>query len=105
MKYRPEYPSKAFENLARAQLWVDEFVCWYNTCHLHSTIHFVTPDDRHYGLEQQILKDRKGVYENARHRHPERWSRKTRNWNPVTRVYLNPKKHQVEPMQPLKNAA
>jgi transposase InsO family protein len=37
MKYRPEYPSNAFEDLAHAQLWVDGFVCWYNTCHLHST--------------------------------------------------------------------
>ena len=105
MKYRPEYPSKAFENLTQAQLWVDEFVCWYNTCHLHSAIRFVTPDDRHYDREQQILEDRKLVYENARHRHPERWSQKTRNWNPVTLVYLNPKKEQIQPLQPLKEAA
>lgn len=105
MKYRPEYPLQAFEDLARAQLWVDEFVCWYNTCHLHSAIRFVTPDDRHYDREQQILENRKVVYENARRRQPERWSRQIRNWNPVTLVYLNPKKAQIEPLQPLKEAA
>jgi hypothetical protein len=91
MKYRPEYPLQAFEDLPQAQLWVDEFVCWYNTCHLHSAIRFVTPDDRHYDREQQVLENRKLVYEKARRRQPERWSRKIRNWNPVTLVYLNPK--------------
>jgi putative transposase len=92
MKYRPEYPSKAFESLAQAKQWVDEFVCWYNTCHLHSAIRFVTPDDRHYGREQHILANRRFVYEQARRRHPKRWSRQTRNWKPVRLVWLNPQK-------------
>lgn len=90
MKYRPEYPSQAFEDLAHAQQWVDEFVCWYNTCHLHSAIRFVTPDDRHYGREHHILANRQFVYEQARLRHPKRWTRQTRNWNPVQLVRLNP---------------
>jgi transposase InsO family protein len=47
MKYRPEYPSKPFESIEQAQAWVDAFVTWYNTDHLHSAIRFVTPDDRH----------------------------------------------------------
>lgn len=78
MKYRPEYPSKAFESLAHAQQWVDEFVCWYNTCHLDSAIRFVTPDDRHYGREHHILANRQFVYEQARRRHPKRWTRQIR---------------------------
>jgi transposase InsO family protein len=90
MKYRPEYPSQAFEDLAHAQQWVDEFVCWYNTCHLHSAIQFVTPDDRHYGREHQILAKRQSVYKQARRRHPNRWTRQARNWNPVLLVQLNP---------------
>jgi len=90
MKYRPEYPAGPFESPEQAQQWVDQFVCWYNTCHLHSAIRFVTPDDRHYGREEQILEKRRAVYEKARRRHPNRWSRQTRNWNPVRLVWLNP---------------
>ena len=90
MKYRPEYPSDAFETLEHAQGWVDRFVDWYNTRHLHSAIRFVTPDDRHYGREEDILDNRRQVYEQARCRHPNRWSRHTRNWNSVPLVWLNP---------------
>lgn len=90
MKYRPEYPSGAFEDLEHARQWVDGFVQWYNTCHQHSAIRFVTPDDRHYGREEQILANRRQVYENARRRHPNRWSRQTRNWDAVGIVCLNP---------------
>jgi transposase InsO family protein len=92
MKYRPEYPSQPFESIEQAQSWVDEFVIWYNTEHLHSAIRFITPDDRHYGREKQILANRHQVYENARRRHPNRWSGGTRNWNPVPQVWLNPEK-------------
>ena len=92
MKYRPEYPSQPFESIEQAQSWVDKFVIWYNTEHLHSAIRFITPDDRHYGREKQILANRNQVYENARRRHPNRWSGGTRNWNPVSQVRLNPEK-------------
>lgn len=105
MKYRPEYPEKAFDNLGHAQEWVDGFVCWYNTRHLHSAIRFVTPDDRHYDREHNILANRKLVYERARRRHPSRWSRQTRNWNPVQQVLLNPAKEKAVPKHLLQEAA
>jgi len=105
MKYRPEYPSTAFKNLAYAQMWVDEFVCWYNTRHLHSAIRFITPDDRHYGREYDILANRRFVYEQARRRHPNRWSRHTRNWNPVALVWLNPVKDHAAQEHRFKGAA
>jgi len=92
MKYRPEYPSKPFENVEQAQSWVDGFVFWYNTQHLHSSIRFVTPDDRHFGSEEHILANRRKVYEKARGRNPNRWSKNIRNWNPVLQVRLNPEK-------------
>jgi putative transposase len=90
MKYRPGYPSKPFQSLEEAQAWVDGFVTWYNTEHLHSSIRFVTPDDRHFGREQMILAKRRKLYEEARLKNPNRWSRNTRNWEPVETVYLNP---------------
>jgi transposase InsO family protein len=92
MKYCPEYPLKPFENLDQAQAWVDRFVFWYNTQHLHSAIRYVTPDDRHFGREQAILANRRKVYEKARDRDPDRWSNEIRNWNPVCKVWLNPEK-------------
>lgn len=90
MKYRPQYPSKPFASIEEAQAWVDAFVIWYNTDHLHSGIQFVTPDDRHYGREGDILSQRQQVYEQARRRNPGRWSGPTRNWDPVEEVRLNP---------------
>jgi hypothetical protein len=48
MKYRPEYPSGAFETIGQAQAWADDFVRWY-TFHLYSAIRFVTPDNLPYG--------------------------------------------------------
>ena len=105
MKYRPEYPSRPFETIAQAQSWVDQFVFWYNTRHLHSSIRFVTPDDRHYGREPSILAHRQKVYAKARRRNPKRWSKAIRNWDPVKYVWLNPEKTQAAPVHPIKEAA
>ena len=90
LKYRPEYPTQPFESERHAQQWVDRFVKWYNSEHLHSEIRFVTPDDRHYGKEISILNRRKSVYELARQKNPERWIRQARNWEPIGAVTLNP---------------
>jgi transposase InsO family protein len=92
LKYRPEYPFKPFASVEEAQRWVDTFVEWYNTEHLHSQIRFVTPDDRHFGRDEAILKKRRKVYEQARDRNPNRWSRQTRNWDSVAVVRLNPER-------------
>lgn len=92
LKYRPEYPDRPFASIAQAQCWVDGFVRWYNTEHLHSALRFVTPEDRHTGREPALLERRHEVYEVARRRHPQRWAGATRNWKPVGTVYLNPEK-------------
>lgn len=90
LKYRPSFPSRPFVAIDAALTWVTRFVEWYNTEHLHSAINFVTPDDRHDGRHLKILSGRRRVYEAARRRHPERWSGKTRNWDPIRVVCLNP---------------
>jgi len=92
LKYRPEYPEKAFENLAAARSWVEGFVDWYNHQHLHSAIKFVTPIQRHTGQDVDILINRKAVYQSARSKHPERWSGDIRNWDHINEVHLNPEK-------------
>ena len=90
MKYTPAFPSKPFESLDAAREWVHGFVHWYNEAHHHSGIKFVTPAQRHSGEERAILVKRDAVYQAAKQRNPERWSRGTRNWEPVGDVWLNP---------------
>ena len=92
LKYRPEYPSQPFADMTEARRWVSGFVDWYNFEHRHSAIQFVTPAQRHAGLDTAILAQRQALYQAAKARHPERWSRQTRNWETVPVVYLNPNK-------------
>ncbi len=96
MKYRPAYPQQPFENLLAARQWVGRFVHWYNEEHRHSAIAFVTPAQRHAGLDGALLSKRVEVYEAAKARHPERWSGATRNWQPILVVHLNPEKHAAD---------
>ena len=90
MKYWPAYPSCPFEDIEVARRWVEAFVDWYNHRHLHSSIRFVTPADRHAGLDGEILTRRRAVYEAAQAKRPERWSGSARNWTPIAEVVLNP---------------
>lgn len=90
LKYRPGYPVAGFATLEDARRWVAAFVHWYNHQHQHSGIGFVTPAERHAGLDLKILAARRCVYERARQRHPERWSRATRSWPRPELVVLNP---------------
>lgn len=96
MKYRPTYPRRPFENLLAARQWVGTFVQWYNHEHRHSAIGFVTPGERHAGLDTARLSQRVQVYEAAKARHPQRWSRATRNWQPIGIVHLNPDQRVAE---------
>lgn len=89
-KYRPNYPKKPFENLAAAQSWTQGFVEWYNRVHKHSGLKFVTPEQRHEGQDDAILRQREQVYAAAKKRNPRRWSGSTRNWVLQGEVWLNP---------------
>ena len=90
MKYRPKYPYKGFSSLFEAREWVAEFVDWYNNDHLHSGLKFITPYQRHYNLAQDIMNKRTQTYQQAKARHPERWSGKIRDWSLPEFVCLNP---------------
>jgi transposase InsO family protein len=95
LKYRPEYPEKPFSDLATARDWVNFFVGWYNKEHLHSAIKFVTPEQRHTGQDEAILKRRTEVYQQAKLNNPNRWSGEIRNWDAVEEVHLNPEKQKI----------
>jgi putative transposase len=81
---------------AQARQWVHQFVGWYNGEHRHSRLKFVTPNQRHQRQDAAILARRNAVYEQAKRQHPERWSGRTRNWNPVGAVSLNPSGGEVD---------
>ncbi|MCU7910297.1 MAG: hypothetical protein KZQ71_18160 [Candidatus Thiodiazotropha sp. (ex Lucinoma aequizonata)] len=42
------------------------------------------------------MVNQEAVYETVKQRNPERWSRGTRNWTPVGKVWLNPENQDVE---------
>lgn len=90
LKYRPTYPLTPFAEVTDARDWVTTLVEWYNREHRHSAIRFVTPAQRHEGLDENLLLKRKAVYERARARNPLRWSGNTRNWQRIHEVHLNP---------------
>lgn len=92
LKYCPIFPTKPFEDIEAGIIWMQKFVNWYNTKHLHSGINFVTPASKHDGSDIEILKSRNEIYKSAKAKNPNRWSGKTRNWDAVTAVKLNPLK-------------
>ncbi len=91
MKYHVKYPGH-FKTLEDAQEWVNNFVDWYNNKHLHSGINYVTPMQRHTGKDKTILQNRANTYAIARSKHPERWSKNSKEWVWQKSVFLNPNK-------------
>ncbi len=89
LKYRPGYPSKGFESMPAATAWVEHFAGWYNGEHRHSGIKFVTPDQRHLGVEGDVLAARAQLYERARKARPDRWTGQARSWSPAGPVRMN----------------
>lgn len=88
LKYCPKYPDR-FESLSEAKQWMIKFMDWYNN-NPHSGIKFVTPLERHEGLDIDILENRKLVYLDAKNKNPLRWNSKNiRNWDREEKIYLN----------------
>ena len=92
MKYHPGFPDKPFETLEEARHWVGGFQQWYNEEHRHSALKFVTPNQRHRGEDQELLRQRTELYEAAKAARPERWSGRSRDWTRPEIVTLNPQK-------------
>lgn len=92
-KYRPGFPNQGFDGIEKAREWVRKFVNWYNNEHRHSGIRFLTPNQRHNGKSKEIFQKRISVYEHARLKHPERWSKEIRNWSLPDETWLNPEKN------------
>jgi putative transposase len=89
MKYAPFWPNAPFVDIEAARAWVARFVDWYNDEHRHSALDYLTPSERHAGRGDEILAHRRRVYERARAKHPDRWSRGVRRWRADAEVFLN----------------
>ena len=61
LKYVPNFQPQGFATLTEERLWVKRFVEWYNNEHRHSGINYVTPSQRHMGLDQEVLRKRNGM--------------------------------------------
>jgi len=98
-KYVPGYPQNEFADIELAWQWVLKFVTWYNGEHLHNGLSFVTPEQRHSGVADAVLRQRREVYAQARERHPLRWKRPPRAGQVADEIWLNPssKIHQRRP--------
>lgn len=90
LKYSCGWPKSGFSSLVAARSWVNDFVSWYNNEHRHSGIRFVTPQQRHDGLDAALLEGRDELYKAKKDQNPSRWAKDTRNWQPVGDVELNP---------------
>ena len=58
VKTAPQYPGR-FLDRRDAIRYFERYFPWYNTEHLHSGIDYVTPDQCHRGLKDQIVAERK----------------------------------------------
>lgn len=89
LKYCPSYPDDGFASIKEVKVWVTKFVDWYNNVHLHSGINWVTPASRHQNIDIAVLNKRHFVYQQAKAKNPNRWSRDTRDWSRPSLVQLN----------------
>ena len=95
LKYMKSYP-KYFETLSDAQYWVADFLDWYNDRHLHSSIAYVTPNQKHSGEAESIIAARNEVKRIAYEAKRIRWSSKMAEIISPQTVLLNPSLETLE---------
>lgn len=89
LKYQPTFPAR-FGSIEDARAFCREFFCWYNTCHRHSGIAYMTPEAVHYGWVQEIQGVRAEALAAAYAAHPERFVKGApRPWPLPTAAWIN----------------
>jgi putative transposase len=93
LKYRPDFPAR-FGSLHDARAHCADFFRWYNNEHHHSGIALMTPHVVHYGLTEQVQRDRRAALAAAHRAHPERFV----HGHPEpprlpTQAWINPPQH------------
>lgn len=72
LKYSPDFPDR-FGSIEDARFFCRSFFDWYNKEHRHSGIGLMTPEQVHYGLAEEIYRNRSETLTKAFERHPERF--------------------------------
>lgn len=98
-KYHHSWPKDGFRTIEEAREWVTNFTYWYNSVHKHSGIKYVTPEQRHNGLDKELLAKRRGTYLKAQQENPSRWRNNIRNWDYINELSLNPESKCVAKLQ------
>ena len=96
VKYMPAFPYDGFEIIENARKWVSKFVDYYNNEHRHSSLKHLTPNQRHNGEYKCILEKRKHLLNQAKAKHPERWSSDIQDCTLEDVVWLNPTNEKPE---------
>ena len=65
IKYENIYVQKRYENFYEAQEDLDEFIEKYNNDRLHQGIDYVTPQEKHSGKAEKIVKEREKKHKQA----------------------------------------
>jgi len=89
LKYMRSYP-KFFSSIEDARCWVADFLDWYNDKHLHASIGYVTPNQKHSGMASQIIDARNKVKQLAYEANKHRWSSALASLPDPQVVVLNP---------------
>ena len=91
VKTAPDYPGR-FLDLQDAFGYFHKYFRWYNTEHLHSAIDYVTPEQCHNGLRDQIVAERKAKLEKQRklRRQVNRYGRDPSLSWPISSPYYQP---------------
>jgi len=72
LKHTVGYPA-FFTSLEHARTWYANFVAWYNYKHLHSSLGYVTPNQRRTGEAIEIYRKRNQTILDAKLKNPLRW--------------------------------
>jgi putative transposase len=90
LKYCPQFPAN-FGSIQDSRAFCQDFFNWYNKEHRHSGIVMMTPEQVHYGLADEVNKNRAAVLASAYEKNPKRFKYKL----PVPKklpkeVWINP---------------
>lgn len=87
-KYAPAYPD-AFNTIAEARRWAEEFVFWYNTEHRHSGIAWHTPQSVFDGTWIDIQQTRQATLDAAWQANPQRFTTPPKSPSLPIEVWIN----------------
>ena len=100
LKYCPDFP-EGFGSIEDARIFCRRFFDWYNNRHKHSGIGFLTPEQVHYGLTDEIVSRREDVLLAAFKENSRRFKGKVPCVaRPPVKVWINPPSDSAETPAP-----